>query len=88
MTCIGLLSDTHVPHRMPALFERLHGVDLILHAGDLDAPAVLDELGRVAPVQAVRGNLHLQAPWPNDLRLPSARASRPMDSPGVDVMAI
>jgi putative phosphoesterase len=74
MTCIGLLSDTHVPHRMPALppalFERLDGVDLILHAGDLDDPAVLDQLGRIAPVQAVRGNLHLQAPWPNDQRLP------------------
>jgi putative phosphoesterase len=71
---LGLLSDTHVPHRMaalpPSLFERLDGVDLILHAGDLDDPAILDELGRVAPVQAVRGNFHLQSPWPNDRRLP------------------
>ena len=32
------------------------GVDLILHAGDLTAPAVLDELGAIAPVRAVRGN--------------------------------
>lgn len=74
MTCIGLLSDTHVPHRLPALppalFDRLAGVDLILHAGDLDDPAILDELRQIAPVQAVRGNLHLQAPWPNDQHLP------------------
>jgi putative phosphoesterase len=74
VTCIGLLSDTHVPHRMPALpqalFDRLVGVDLILHAGDLDDPSILNKLRQIAPVQAVRGNLHLQAPWPNDQRLP------------------
>jgi len=74
MALIGLLSDTHVPHRMaalpPPLFERLAGVDLILHAGDLDDPVILDELGQIAPVQAVRGNRHLQSPWPNDQRLP------------------
>jgi putative phosphoesterase len=71
---VGLLADTHVPHRMaalpPSLFERLDGVDLILHAGDLDDPAILDELGRIAPAQAVRGNFHIQSPWPNDRRLP------------------
>jgi putative phosphoesterase len=72
---LGLLSDTHVPHRMaalpPSLFERLAGVDLILHAGDVDDPAVLEDLSRVAPVAAVRGNWHLLAPWPNDRRLPA-----------------
>ena len=77
MAYIGLLADTHVPHRMtalpPVLFEQLAGVDLVLHAGDLDDLAVLDELCHVAPVQAVRGNLHLQAPWPNDQRLPLFR---------------
>jgi len=74
MALIGLLSDTHVPHRLAALpsavFERLAGVDLILHAGDLDDPIVLDDLSQIAPVQAVRGNRHLQSPWPNDQRLP------------------
>jgi hypothetical protein len=71
---VGLLSDTHVPNRMttlpPSLLERLSGVDLILHAGDLDDPVILETLGHVAPVQAVRGNFHLQSPWPNDRRLP------------------
>jgi putative phosphoesterase len=74
MVCIGLVSDTHVPHRLAALpavlFERLAGVDLILHAGDLDDPVILDELGWLAPVHAVRGNVHFQSFRPNDQRLP------------------
>lgn len=73
---IGLLADTHIPHRLaalpPALFERLAGVDLILHAGDLVDPAILDDLEQIAPTLAVRGNLHLQSPWPNDQHLPRA----------------
>lgn len=73
MTCIGLLSDTHIPHRLaalpPALFDRLSGVDLILHAGDLVSLSILDQLRQIAPVQAVRGNVHL-LPWPHDQRLP------------------
>lgn len=52
------------------LFDRLTGVDLLLHAGDLDDPATLDELRQIAPVEAVRGNLHFQSPWPNDQQLP------------------
>jgi putative phosphoesterase len=56
----------------PTVFDRLAGVDLVLHAGDLDDPAILDELAGIAPVQAVRGNFHLQSPWPNDQRLPVA----------------
>lgn len=71
---IGLISDTHVPHRMRslpiALFEKFSNVDLILHAGDLDDVAILDELGSIAPVMAVRGNVHFQSPWPHDQRLP------------------
>jgi putative phosphoesterase len=59
-----------MPELPSAVFDLLAGVDLILHAGDLDDPAILEELRRIAPVQAVRGNIHLQAPWPNDQRLP------------------
>jgi putative phosphoesterase len=54
----------------PEVLGRLEGVDLILHAGDVDDPAILDELGQIAPVEAVRGNWHVLAPWPNDQRLP------------------
>jgi uncharacterized protein len=55
---IGLISDTHSLVR-PAVFEALHGVDLILHAGDVGGRSVLDELGAIAPVRAVYGNTDL-----------------------------
>jgi putative phosphoesterase len=53
---IGVISDTHGfldPHLSP-LF---HGVDEILHAGDVGSEAVLDQLRVLAPVRAVRGNV-------------------------------
>lgn len=65
MIQLGILSDTHIPHRLAALppeipdIFRAEDVSLILHAGDVDEPGVLDALSAVAPVIAVRGNLHL-----------------------------
>lgn len=60
---IGLLADTHVPYRsdgIPApVLDALRGVDLILHAGDVDEPWALNPLRELAPVYAVRGNYHL-----------------------------
>lgn len=60
---VGLLSDTHVPYRMKELprtvLDALDGVDLILHAGDVDKPGALDRLRELAPVFAVRGNVHV-----------------------------
>ncbi|MCC6187826.1 MAG: metallophosphoesterase [Anaerolineales bacterium] len=60
MITLGVVADTHVPDRLPALppalFEALAGVDAILHAGDVCVPGVLRELERVAPVHAVAGN--------------------------------
>lgn len=57
---IGLLSDTHIPGAAvalaPEVLEAFTGVDLILHAGDVYDPAVLDELERIAPVLAARGD--------------------------------
>src|SRR2546428_11516176 len=56
---LGLISDTHLPERCPALPPSLArvfaGVDLILHAGDLGALSVLDRLSAIAPVVAVHG---------------------------------
>jgi putative phosphoesterase len=52
---VGLVSDTHGLLRPEAL-EALAGSELIIHAGDVGGPEVLEELGRLAPVVAVRGN--------------------------------
>ena len=52
---VGVISDTHGLVRPEAL-AALAGVEHIVHAGDIGAPAVLDALGRIAPVTAVRGN--------------------------------
>lgn len=52
---VGVLSDTHGLVRPEAL-AALAGADLIVHAGDVGGPEVLEALRRVAPVVAVRGN--------------------------------
>ncbi len=58
---IGIISDSHIPTRgrflPPRVFDIFDGVDLILHAGDLVDPKVLDELLALAPVEAVAGNM-------------------------------
>ncbi len=58
---IGLISDTHGLMRPQAL-AALRGSDLIIHAGDVGKPAVLDALRKLAPVVAVRGNVDT-LPW-------------------------
>lgn len=52
---VGLVSDTHGLLRPEAL-EALRGVELIVHAGDVGAGAVLERLAEIAPVAAIRGN--------------------------------
>jgi uncharacterized protein len=52
---VGVISDTHGLVRPEAL-GALAGSELIIHAGDVGGPEVLEALGRVAPVVAVRGN--------------------------------
>jgi putative phosphoesterase len=63
---IGVISDTHGLLRNEAVAE-LRGSDLIIHAGDVGRPVVLDELRRLAPVVAVRGNMD-KGDWSKDLR--------------------
>jgi putative phosphoesterase len=57
---VGLVADTHVgeilPELPPGVALALAGCELILHAGDITDLAVLDELGKVAPVVAVQGD--------------------------------
>ena len=50
-----ILSDTHGLLR-PAVQARLEGADAILHAGDVNTPAVVEALRGFAPLYIVRGN--------------------------------
>jgi len=56
---IGIISDTHcwgepaIPDWVKQSFEQ---ADLIIHAGDIENEAFLQELGKIAPVYAVKGN--------------------------------
>ena len=53
---LGLISDTHGLLRRAAL-DALTGSQLIIHAGDVGKPEILEALKSVAPVVAVRGNV-------------------------------
>jgi putative phosphoesterase len=70
---IGLVSDSHIawPHQSwpSQIKDKLRGVDLILHAGDIWIPWVLDELESVAPVLAAQGDDDLEEDVGNDKRL-------------------
>jgi putative phosphoesterase len=57
---VGVISDTHGLLR-PEAVDALRGVDLIIHAGDVGSPHILDALRDVAPVEAVRGNVDRDA---------------------------
>jgi uncharacterized protein len=65
---IGVISDTHGLLR-PQAVAALQGSALIIHAGDVGRPEILDELRRIAPVVAVRGNVDRDA-WAD--RLPNS----------------
>ena len=72
---VAVVADTHMPRggrRLPAAcVERLRAADLILHAGDVVAAAVFDELVALGPpLRAVHGNMDdetLQAQLPETL---------------------
>ena len=57
---VGVISDTHIPTRVKRLPEDVkeifNGVDLIIHAGDIETLEVLEELQKIATVYAVTGN--------------------------------
>jgi putative phosphoesterase len=65
----AVIADTHIPRRAKVLPEsllpHLEQADLILHAGDLMDPALLERLAIYAPARAVRGNLD-----PEEAKLP------------------
>lgn len=51
----AILSDTHGRLR-PEVLEHIKGADAILHGGDINKQAIVDELKGYAPVYVVRGN--------------------------------
>jgi putative phosphoesterase len=53
---VGVISDTHGLLR-PEAVAALAGTDLIIHAGDVGKPEVLERLLALAPTFAVRGNI-------------------------------
>jgi uncharacterized protein len=57
---IGLISDTHGLLRKEAV-AALRGSELVVRAGDVGKQEILEELERIAPVVAVRGNVDTAA---------------------------
>ena len=76
---IGLISDTHLPSSIcepwPEVAQAFSQVDLILHAGDIVTPRILDWLEDIAPVLAALGN--------NDFRMDDPRV-RPVQTLDVE----
>ena len=69
-TRVGVISDTHGLLRHEAV-AALKGSHVIVHAGDVGRPEVLDGLSEIAPTWAVRGNIDTEA-WA--MRLPATQA--------------
>ena len=78
---VGLIADTHGLLR-PQARSFLLDSDLIVHAGDIGARGILEELRSIAPVSAVRGNNDTE-PWA--AHLPEAQW---IDAGGVRVYVI
>jgi hypothetical protein len=62
---VGIISDTHGLMR-PEAIAALRGSDLIVHAGDIGRPEVLEQLRDLAVTHAVGGNIDIQ-PWARKL---------------------
>ena len=75
VAAIGLISDTHGLLR-PAALRALDGSDLIVHAGDVGKPEILDALKLLAPVVAVRGNIDRDG-WASALPLTAIAEAGP-----------
>jgi len=57
-----VVADTHsAPHPRAAELIAAEKPDRILHAGDIGALSVIDELAKIAPTLAVRGNIDVHA---------------------------
>ena len=63
---VGIISDTHglLPQSVSKVFKN---TDLIIHAGDIGDPKIIDALEKIAPTRAVRGNMDM-GNWARQLR--------------------
>lgn len=60
---VAIVADTHShPHPRTVELLRAERPTAILHAGDIGDLGVLDQLAKIAPVIAVRGNIDERAP--------------------------
>jgi uncharacterized protein len=62
---LGLISDTHGLLRVGAL-RAIQNTGLIIHAGDVGDPKILEALKKLAPLIAVRGNVDTEE-WATNL---------------------
>ena len=61
---LAILSDTHGLLR-PQVVEYLKTADAILHGGDINKPAIVEQLQQFAPLYIVRGNNDKE--WAEDI---------------------
>lgn len=59
---IGIISDTH-GNVSPLLKKYFKDVDIIFHAGDIGSKSVLNVLGEISKVEAVKGNMDQDFIW-------------------------
>ena len=72
---LAIVADTHShPHEKTAAWIAALSPDAILHAGDIGDLGVLDQLARLAPVIAVRGNIDERAPHVPDVTIIDIRS--------------
>ncbi|MBU1107557.1 MAG: metallophosphatase family protein [Candidatus Riflebacteria bacterium] len=62
---IGIISDTHITNPNACdvpdwIINAFAGVNMIIHAGDVERPEYLHALKAIAPVYAVRGNCDMR----------------------------
>jgi putative phosphoesterase len=83
-TRIGVVADTHCPEfidRLPdGVAVALAGCSLVLHAGDINQESTLEALGRISPVEAVRGD--------HDHALPSLPFTRELTVGGKRIVMV
>lgn len=86
---VGILSDTH-GQLDPRVLAWLQGCDVIVHAGDVGAAAVLEALlATGAELRAVRGNNDVPGKWPPPhVRLHALPIEQRLELPGGELVVV